>query len=49
MSALDMLSLKHNVKLAWNFSATSHGKGPVDGIGATVKRMASDDKDDNVI
>ena len=25
----------------WNFFATSHGKGPCDGIGGTVKRLAS--------
>ena len=24
--------------LSWNFSATSHGKGAVDGIGGTLKR-----------
>ena len=30
----DMLQLK----LEWHFSATSHGKGAVDGIGGTVKR-----------
>lgn len=24
--------------LHWNFSASGHGKGPVDGIGATIKR-----------
>lgn len=26
------------MKIDWNFFATSHGKGAVDGIGATVKR-----------
>ena len=26
--------------MTWNFIATSHGKGPVDGVGATVKREA---------
>ena len=31
---------KQNVKLSWNFSATSPGKGPVDGVGATLKRHA---------
>ena len=25
----------------WNYSATSHGKGPVDGLGGTIKRMAT--------
>jgi len=32
----------HNVKLVWNFFATSHGKGPVDGVEATLKRIAAD-------
>ena len=27
------------VKIQWHFFATSHGKGPVDGIGGTVKRV----------
>jgi hypothetical protein len=26
---------------SWTFSATSHGKGPVDGIGATIKSRAT--------
>ena len=26
--------------LSWNFSATSHGKGPINGVGATLKRQA---------
>ena len=25
----------------WHFFATSHGKGPCDGIGGTVKRLAT--------
>jgi hypothetical protein len=29
----------HDLKLSWNFFATSHGKGVVDAIGGTVKRM----------
>lgn len=29
---------KHEIKLIWNFFATSHGKGVVDGLGGTVKR-----------
>ena len=28
----------HHLKLTWNFFATSHGKGVVDGLGGTVKR-----------
>ena len=41
MGSLDLLSKKHDIDIIWNFSATSHGKGPVDGVGATVKREAS--------
>lgn len=29
------------VKAAWTFSASGHGKGPCDGIGAVVKSMAT--------
>ena len=29
---------EHDLKIRWNFFATSHGKGVVDGIGGTVKR-----------
>ncbi|CAF1612722.1 unnamed protein product, partial [Didymodactylos carnosus] len=28
---------EHKINLSWNFVATSHGKGVVDGIGGTVK------------
>ena len=31
--------LRLNVELTWHFFATSHGKGVVDGIGGTVKRV----------
>ena len=37
MASMPMLSAKHHVKLSWNFSATSHDKGPIDGVGATLK------------
>ena len=30
---------EHDLKLSWNFFATSHGKGVVDAIGGIVKRM----------
>ena len=30
---------KIDVSTRWNYFATSHGKGPVDGIGAIVKRI----------
>ena len=29
------------VQAEWHFYATSHGKGQCDGIGGTVKRLAS--------
>ena len=29
------------MNIHWNFFATSHGKGPVDGIGGAVKRYVS--------
>lgn len=32
----------YGIKCEWHFFATSHGKGPCDGIGGTVKRMARD-------
>ena len=31
MGAIEMLSEMYNIKIIWNFSATSHGEGPVDG------------------
>ena len=40
MGSLDKSSRKHKVQMTWNFIATSHGKRPVDGVGATVKREA---------
>ena len=30
--------MEHDLKIRWNFFATSHGKGMVDGIGGTLKR-----------
>lgn len=29
------------VPAEWHFFATSHGKGPCDGIGGTIKRLAA--------
>ena len=34
LAAIAVLESKHDSKITWNFLATSHGKGPVDGIGA---------------
>jgi hypothetical protein len=36
---LTHLSRMYNVQMSWNFFATSHGKGVVDGLGGTIKRM----------
>lgn len=30
-----------NIEIEWNFFATSHGKGPCDGVGGTLKRLAT--------
>ena len=37
-SNLHIWEEKFDVKIIWNFFATSHGKGVVDGLGCTVKR-----------
>ena len=36
-----MMLNKYDVKLTWNFSATSHGKGTVDEVGATLEKYAT--------
>ncbi|CAF1125761.1 unnamed protein product [Adineta steineri] len=36
---MSRLMAKYNLKLSWNFFATSHSKGVVDAIGGVVKRM----------
>ena len=38
-AAIQALQKKHCFDIKWNFFATSHGKGPVDGIGGSVKRQ----------
>ena len=35
-----MMSNKYDVKLTWNFSTTSHGKGHGDRVVATLKKHA---------
>lgn len=35
------LKQEFGINCEWHFFATSHGKGPCDGIGGTVKRLAS--------
>ena len=37
-AALHTLQSTYKLLIYWNFFATSHGKGPVDGIGGAVKR-----------
>src|SRR5258705_10626136 len=34
-------SFDFNLDCEWNFFATSHGKGPCDGVGGTVKRTTA--------
>ena len=36
---LTRFSIDYHLNLSWNFFATSHGKGVVDAIGGTVKRL----------
>ena len=38
---MDLLS-KHLIKIRWNYFATSHGKGPVNGVGGTLKHFPAD-------
>ena len=38
---LAYLEEDYRVPAEWHFFATSHGKGPCDGIGGTVKRLAT--------
>ena len=42
MEAVRVVSDRYGIQLSWNFSATSHGKGPVDGIGGCLKRCATE-------
>ena len=37
-SNLHSWEMENDIELSWNFFATSHGKGDVDGIGGTIKR-----------
>lgn len=41
MVNLTFHSMDFDLPASWTFSATSHGKGPVDGIGAAVKSRAT--------
>lgn len=38
---LCQLEMEYQLKLVWNFHATSHGKSACDGIGGTVKRLTA--------
>ena len=37
-ASIPYLETRHSVVISWNYFATSDGKGPVDGIGGSVKR-----------
>jgi len=37
-AGMHALEQYHGIEIHWNFFATSHGKGPVDGIGGSMKR-----------
>ena len=39
VSLIPVLEKKYDISIRWNYFATSHGKGPVDGIGGSVKRQ----------
>jgi len=36
---LTFLSMDHNIELIWNFFSSGHGRGAVDGVGGTLKRL----------
>lgn len=36
---IKILKQRNNMNIIWNYFATSHGKGPVDGIGGALKRF----------
>ncbi len=38
-ASLSTLEAKYCMKIYWNYFATAHGKGPVDGIGGALKRQ----------
>jgi len=38
---LSFHEINFGVRAFWTFSATSHGKGPVDGLGSTIKSSAT--------
>lgn len=42
MSALCKFKKIHDLNVEWHFSASCHGKGAVDGIGGTIKRILRD-------
>ena len=44
MSVIQSLSERHGETIFWDFSTTSHGKGPVEGIGAAIKEHIEDKK-----
>lgn len=41
LASMIQLEKQHSIKICWHFFAAMHGKGVVDGVGAAVKRVAS--------
>ena len=41
-NCLPLMNVAYHCQTSWNFFATSHGKGPVDGVGGAVKRAVRD-------
>ena len=39
VSLIPVLQKRYGITIRWNYFATSHGKGPDDGIGGSVKRQ----------
>lgn len=39
LTSLPLIEKNNKIKVTWSFFATSHGKGAVDGIGGTIKRI----------
>ena len=35
------VQMLYNLNIIWHFSPTDHGKGPINGIGGTLKRQVT--------
>ena len=40
-ATLSWLQNECSIEITWNFFASSHGKGPVDGTGRAIKQLAA--------